>query len=371
MNAQLMLMLLLAAAGRPGETEGGPQKGAPLLKPFGAMSEPRASHTATALQDGRVLIAGGFRRVRGGEDESYSASAEIYDPRTGRFSLTGEMSYQRGGHTATLLPNGLVLIAGGWNLMGALSSAELYDPSSGTFTTIGSMAMRRGGCAATLLNDGRVLITGGSSRDVTNTAELFDPLRKTFSATGAMTVPRYSHTSTLIRDGLVLITGGLTRREAVLSSAEIFDPGTGTFTAVGDMAAPRAKHGCVEMARGDVVVVGGTDGTSWRGNLAFVERYDIPGKKFIRIPDLARPRARMAASLAPLPDGSLIVAGGDALIERLPSAGGEAGPVAAGTLDRAYYYSTATTLANGAVLILGGYDDEGMTTEKAWILKTN
>ncbi|HUI11540.1 MAG TPA: kelch repeat-containing protein [Bacteroidota bacterium] len=369
MNALVILMALLATAGRPGDAEGDARPGAALLKPFGAMSEPRASHTATALQDGRVLIAGGFHRARGGEDETYSATAEIYDPRTGRFSLTGEMSYQRGGHTATLLPNGVVLIAGGWNLMGALSSAELYDPSSGTFTTIGSMTMRRGGCTATLLNDGRVLIAGGSSRDVTASAELFDPVRKTFASTGAMTVPRYSHAATLIRDGLVLITGGLTRREAVLESAEIFDPAVETFTAVGDMAAPRAKHGCVQLARGDIVVVGGTDGTSWRGDLALIERFDIAARKFVRIPDLGRPRARVAASIAPLPDGGLLVTGGDASIERLAAADGKTAPLPVAVLDRAYYYQTATTLSNGSVLILGGYDDDGQTSDKAWMFK--
>lgn len=369
MIGQCILMILLAAAGRPGNRGEEPPKAAPLLKPFGVMSEPRASHTATTLRDGRILIAGGFHRVRGGEDEAYSATAEVYDPRTGRFSLTGSMSYQRGGHTATLLQGGLVLIAGGWNLMGALSSAELYDPSSGIFTTIGSMSMRRGGCAATLLNDGRVLITGGSSRDVTASAEVFDPVRKSFSAAGPMTVPRYSHTSLLIRDGLVLITGGLTRREAALSSAEIFDPGSGSFSAVGDMGAPRAKHGCVELAAGDVLVVGGTDGTSWRGDLALIERYDIAAKKFVRIPDLERPRARLASSLASLPDGGLVVTGGDATIERLSSADGKTGPTTVATLDRAYYYSTATTLENGSVLILGGYDDEGQTTDKAWLWK--
>jgi len=370
MTAQLILLLLLAIAGRPGDGGAEPRNPAPVLKPFGTMGEARASHTATTLQDGRILIAGGFHRTHGGEDESYTATAEIYDPRTGRFSMTGDMTYQRGGHTATLLPGGLVLIAGGWNLMGALSSAELYDPTSGTFTTIGSMSMRRGGCAASIMNDGRVLITGGTSRDVTASAELFDPVRKTFSAAGAMTVPRYGHTATLIRDGLVLVTGGLTRREAVLSSAEIFDPGTGAFTAVGDMTAPRARHACVTLARGDVVVVGGTDGTSWRGDLAVVERYDITARKFVRIPDLAHPRARIASSLAPLPDGGLVVSGGDATIERLASSDGKTGPTTIGALDRAYYYSTATTLANGSVLILGGYDDEGQTTDKAWIIKT-
>jgi hypothetical protein len=344
-------------------------KAPPLLKPFGAMTESRASHTATLLPDGRVLITGGFMKAHGGDDESYSSSAELFDPRTKKFSGTGEMTYKRGGHTATLLKGGLVLVAGGWNLMGVISSAELYDPASEKFTAIGNMTMRRGGSTATRLNDGRVLICGGTGRDVTSSAELFDPVRKTFTQTGSMTVPRHSHTATLIPGGHVLITGGLSRRDAVLSSSELYDPVTGTFTAGSDMAVPRCKQAAVALSRGEILILGGTDETSWRGNLAFIERFDTPSEKFIRIPDMKRPRARFAGAVAPLADGSLVVAGGDQAIEVLTSAGGDVEPSIAAALDRPYFYSTATTLYTGSVLILGGYDDKGETTDRAWLFR--
>jgi hypothetical protein len=371
MTAFTILSFLLALSSSLAEEPQGGEGTSPppLLKPFGAMTEQRASHTATLLPDGRVLITGGFRKEHGGDDEAYSSTAELFDSRTRKFSATGEMSYKRGGHTATLLTGGLVLIAGGWNLMGVISSAELYDPASEKFTTIGSMSIRRGGCSATLLNDGRVLICGGTGRDVTASAELFDPARKSFTPTGSMTIPRHSHTATLLPGGRVLIAGGLSRRDAVLASSEIYDPGTGTFAASADMAAPRCKQAAVGLSRGEILILGGTDETTWRGNLALIERFDTGGEKFIRIPDMKRPRARFGMAVAPLADGSLVVAGGDRAIELLNSAGGEAEPSVVASLDRPYYYSTATTLYTGSVLILGGYNEKGETTERAWLFR--
>jgi hypothetical protein len=366
------ILLILIALCSPAPEERQAAKGTappPLLKPFGTMTEQRASHAATLLPDGRVLITGGFRKEHGGEDETYSSTAEVFDPRTKKFGYTGEMSYTRGGHTATLLTGGLVLITGGWNLMGVLSSAELYDPASEKFTTIGSMSIRRGGCTATLLNDGRVLICGGTGRDVTASAELFDPVRKSFTPTGSMTVPRYSHTATLLPGGRVLVAGGLTRRDAVLASAEVYDPGTGTFSAVGDMAEQRCKQAAVGLSGGEILILGGTDQTAWRGDLALIERFDPERGNFIRIPDMKRPRARFGMAVAPLADGSLIVAGGDRAIELLNSAGGEAEPSIIASLDRTYSYSTATTLYAGSVLILGGYDEKGETTDRAWLFR--
>ena len=365
----LLVLTALCSTGPEERQAGKGTSPAPLLKPFGTMTEQRASHAATLLPDGRVLITGGFRKEHGGEDETYSSTAEVFDPRTKKFGYTGEMSYTRGGHTATLLTGGLVLITGGWNLMGVLSSAELYDPASEKFTTIGSMSIRRGGCTATLLNDGRVLICGGTGRDVTASAELFDPVRKSFTPTGNMTVPRYSLTATLLPGGRVLVAGGLTRRDAVLASAEVYDPGTGTFSAVGDMAEQRCKQAAVGLSGGEILILGGTDQTAWRGDLALIERFDPERGNFIRIPDMKRPRARFGMAVAPLADGSLIVAGGDRAIELLNSAGGEAEPSIIASLDRTYSYSTATTLYAGSVLILGGYDEKGETTDRAWLFR--
>ncbi len=189
----------------------------------GSMTAARSAHTATLLQDGTVLIAGG------GNPRGILASAELYDPVSGTFSATGSMTEGRyvifgTDPSAQLLQDGTVLIAGGYGVTGILASAELYDAVSGTFSATGSMITARAEYTATLLQDGQVLITGGNDRpdSVTANAELYDPITGTFTATGSMTTARLFHTATLLQDGQVLITGGQNFVRA-LSSAELYE----------------------------------------------------------------------------------------------------------------------------------------------------
>src|SRR5688500_8873242 len=168
------------------------------------MNDERAAHSATLLPDGKVLIAGGFREE--GTTEVAIASAEIFDPVTNTFTPTSDMNEPRNGHTATLLPNGKVLLAGGWNQQGRTATAELYDPLTGTFEYTGSLMAPRQGLTAILLNNGQVLIAGGDSARNTPqlTAELYDPATETFTSTGTLKDGRFGHTATLLSDGKVL-----------------------------------------------------------------------------------------------------------------------------------------------------------------------
>jgi hypothetical protein len=195
----------------------------------GPMTTPRAGAVATRLHDGSVLISGGFDS--GGpqgyyEDNTILASAEIYDPHTGRFTKTGSMTTARCYDVATLLSNDQVLIVGGiQSRENDLASAELYDPASGKFRATGSMKVPRVGETVTGLLNGKVLVAGGGNTDIETfaSAELYDPDSGKFTSTGSMTVPRQDHTATLLSDGRVLVTGG-DNADGGINSAELYYP---------------------------------------------------------------------------------------------------------------------------------------------------
>lgn len=265
--------------------------------PTGAMANARAFHTATLLQDGRVLIVGG-----GGSTSSDGGTGipapedipppEIYDPATGTFSLTnGNTAIPHAMHTATLLADGRVLIAGGLTVPEpgtaspapdgtssgvASAAAELFDPATGTFAVTGSMTTPRIWDTATLLADGRVLFVGGLAEsnltaspdlgvaaDTTpRTAELYDPASGTFSATGAPATGRIWHTANLLQDGHVLVAGGANldpatnTTDSFLTSAELFDPSAGTFSPTGGMPEGLALHTGTTLQDGKVLLAG-------------------------------------------------------------------------------------------------------------------
>ena len=182
------------------------------------------------------------------------------------FTSTGSMTTGRGFHTATLLSDGKVLIAGGEDPL--TPSAELFDPANGTFTSTGNMGFAtRVEHRAILLNDGRVLVAGGHTDRFTCdlSAELFDPASATFSATGNMTEFRCGHTATLLNDGKVLVTGGREPHNVFFSSAELYDPTNGTFASAGSMGFKRSGHTATLLNDGRVLLLGGLMGEpSWQ-----------------------------------------------------------------------------------------------------------
>jgi putative Ig domain-containing protein/thrombospondin type 3 repeat protein/galactose oxidase-like protein len=216
----------------------------------------RRHATVTKLLDGRVLIAGGNST----DVASIFSSAYVYDPATESFALTGSLNTARTLHTATLLPNGKVLIAGGFN-GASLGSAELYDPVSGTFSATGSLQKTRSQHTATLLQDGTVLIAGGfddPNNDAHQTVEIYTPSAGTFALAGTMLNKRNTHTATVLRDGKVLLAGGVSSVASRLVTAEVYDPVGGTFTAtLNNMQSARASHSAALLSDGRVLLYGG------------------------------------------------------------------------------------------------------------------
>jgi hypothetical protein len=264
----------------------------------GSMSSARTSHTASTLDDGRVLIVGGW------DNNGNLNSAEIFDPaqnaNVGGFSATGSMSTVRSHHSAELLLDGTVLISGGYGGAGfPIASAEIFDPNSGSFSyTTGSMSWGRIFHTSTRLNDGTVLITGGQdSNGGLPYAEIYDPATKMFSTTGEMLSSRYKHTATLLSDGKVLIVGGSQNSDNPIASAEVYDPVTGTFHSTGSMAIPRADHTATLLKNGKVLITGGRHTSNDADALTTTEIYDPASGVFINGGSMGSARTDQTSTL--------------------------------------------------------------------------
>ena len=192
----------------------------------GAMTVARARHTATRLPSGRVLVAGGSGA--GGA----LASAEVYDPVADTFTATpAPMSHARSGHVAALLADGRVLLAGG-----ETASAEIYDPATGAFTVVGSMASARAAATAVVLESGRVMVAGGSvDGTAVGAVEIYDPVRRAFAPQPSLALARHSHTAARLATGEVFVVGGRLPSGRSVRNPEIWSPGaSGAACSVAD-----------------------------------------------------------------------------------------------------------------------------------------
>jgi Galactose oxidase, central domain len=332
------------------------------FKATGSMATVRIEHTATLLGNGKVLVAGG----RSLETGLVTATAELFDPGSGTFAPTGSMTNARSRHTATLLSNGKVLVTGGVDSNESSSegfaSAELFDPSSGTFTPTGSMRSVRLDHRATLLDNGTVLVTGGSDAEFQPVAraELFNVAQGTFTPTGSMAAARDLHTATLLTDGKVLVIGGSGRGPS-LATAELYNPATSTFTTTGSMAAARSSHTATLLSNGNVLVTGG-----FTSDVVETAELFVPAEgSFTLTGNMAMARGRQTATL--LNDGTILVIGGYdgiASAELFDPIEGRFTP--AGSMATARDGHTATLLEDGSVLVTGGASSATLSTAEIY-----
>ena len=291
---------------------------APAWIATGDMVTPRSGgHSVTLLGDGRILVAGGA-----GGDETIAglesmASAELFDPASLTWASTGDMIEARSGHTALLLRDGSVLVAGGGdpNGSGGGRSAELYDPATGNWTPTDGMTQARAGHTATLLPGGTVLVAGGNGGGgpFRDSAELYDPASGTWSPTGDMIQGRANHSAILLRDGTVLVAGGVFGNDrgpccGPLSSAELYDPRTGSWTSTASMIELQGGQSATLLRDGRVLVVGEINGGIDSG-ASPPELYDPRTETWTRTLNMVELRSEFTAEL--LGDGRVLVAGGD------------------------------------------------------------
>ena len=277
--------------------------------PTGAMSSARwgSPSKAVLLRDGKVLVAGGDASL----GTLASGHGDLYDPESGQFTLThGSMITPRRFATATLLPSGKVLFAGGSNASNQkLDSAELYDPATGDFTaTAGAPTIARWNATAELLADGKVLIAGGrnGSNGWEASAELYDPATDHFTATGSLSYDRDAAMSTALSDGTVLIAGGR-GVGGFPAGGEIYDPATGNFTATANAMTTSRSYGTATLLlNGKVLIAGGRDGSY--SSLASTSVFDPVTRSFADGPMMGITRYAPAAAL--LESGKVLVAGG-------------------------------------------------------------
>ena len=319
------------------------------------MSVPRSSHTATLLPDGRVLIAGS------GPEDSQDQT-EIYDPASGQFTPGPDMSVARRGQKAVALEDGRVLIISGFSgLFETHDSVDIFDPTTDTISPAAPIATARSAFAVTRLADGRVLVTGGAVPARIASAEIYDPVTDSWASAGEMSVSRVTHTSTLLADGRVLIATSAGLFPNLRAFAEIYDPATGDFTPTGNLNVPRHQHTATLILDGTVLIAGGSSEALGDNLVASVERYDPATGLWTELTAMLRERRFHSASL--LADGRVLFVGGlpsEANTERYitsAATGGARSEEVAGVVGATRNGHTVTTLPDGRVLLAGGDSD--------------
>lgn len=344
------------------------QPGSGALAALPALSAPRATHAVARSGDALLLIGG---CVRDGCDPGPgSATVDIVAP--GRVPQVGRLLARRVQPSAAALPDGRVLVVGGWVDGRVAASTEVFDVRARASTAGPQLSAPRNSASVVALRDGRVLIAGGyDGQKALASAEMFDPHTGALTRTGNLGVARSGATATLLPDGRVLIAGGGTGEaagRAALASTEIYDPGTGRFTAAAPLSQRRYKHGAVALPGGDVLVLGGSDERDYGGKLDVVERYDVRLARWVQAGRLAQPRFKLADASVLLDSGLVLVAGGFERPELFDPVSGTS-RLLEESLGGRWNYLTAARMPGG-VFLAGGYSEGTIRiSDRAWLLR--
>ena len=331
------------------------------------MSGPRAVHRATLLPDGRVLLTGGCSTAGCG-GAAAGALAEVRRP-DGSVVTVGRMHGSRLSHTATLLPNGEVLVAGGYPGEGAppTDSLEVFDPRTGTFRVVGRLNEARADHSTSLLPDGRVLVAGGTDAggQALRSTEVVDPSTGAVSQGSTLPRPRSAHVVTDL-GGDPLVVGGSADGIRAVRATFRYDVAAERWRSGPDLKRPRVKCAAVTLPDGTVLVLGGSGDVEGRSRYRSTEILRAGSDRFLPGPTLAEPRYKIADAVALLQDGRLVVAGGTRpeVLDRR----GRSFRTLPSTLGGQWSFQTATALAGGEVFVAGGYDDSITPTARTWLV---
>ena len=348
----------------------------------GSMAQVREGHTSTLLNDGRVLITGGavgnFSGCPGVGGQVNTA--EIYDPQSGTFSPTGSMAVARVNHSAIRLDDGRVLVVGGWTncRITATNLAEIYNPTTGMFSSTGSMSIARGDNPPIIkLSDGKVLVLGGTFEGgfgtATSQVDLYDPTAGTFTVVGNLALSRRDHGAVALQDGRILLFGGLRRccsdpgNPARLTSAEIYDPSTHTASLLAasmNFSHSRNTNGAL-LSDGRVLIVSGS------GNGNEIELFDPVTMTFAALPSLPAYSGLTTHSdhATLLDDGRVLISSNPSLVfEPVPNSLIDVSPV---SHSIGIVGHRVTRLNNGSVLVSGGRTLGTLTASNAAFLFTS
>jgi N-acetylneuraminic acid mutarotase len=342
----------------------------PNWNPTGALGTARFQHTATPLEDGKVLVVGGLIGCRQGCETTNTA--ELYDPASGTWSSAGTLPDPLANHAAVRMQNGKVLVVGGYTRLNVLlSTAHLYDPETGQWSPAGNLGSARQFHTAVVLANGKVLVAGGlvpgdGSFLPTGSAELYDPATGEWSDTGAMSLPRFAHTMTSLLNGKALVATGSNENLnqppflTPVRSCELYDPETETWSFTGEVLLPRSTPTATLLLDGRVLLAGGTDNNTTDQPTNKAEIYDPATQQWGATGDMTF--ARDFATETRLLSGRVMLIAGYGNDFALLDKGDIYDPATetwspTGKMGNARAGHTATLLSDGKVIVAAGFDD--------------